>query len=72
MYQPQKMPILHTLKLSEKNNGTINANFNIILCYLVNSHNAHASKIYYIRVRIYFDGDEVRVRSLNLKSMAPT
>jgi hypothetical protein len=70
MYQPQKMPILHMLTLSEKNNGTINVNF--ILCYLVNSHNGHASKIYYICVRKYFGRDEVRVRSLNLKSMVPT
>jgi len=37
MYQPQKMPILHMLTLTEKNNGTINANFNIILYYLVKS-----------------------------------
>jgi len=72
MYQPQKVPILHMLTLSEKNNGTINANFNIILCDLVNSHNGHASKIYYICVRKYFGRDKVRVRSLNLKSMAPT
>ena len=71
MCQPQKMPILHVLTLSEKNNGTINDNFNIILCYLVNSHDGHASKIYYICVRKYFGRDEVRVRSLNLKTMAP-
>lgn len=72
MYQPQKIPILHTLSLSEKNNGTINANFNIILCHLVNSHNGHASKIYYVCVTKCFGRGEVRVRSLNLKSMAPT
>lgn len=72
MYQPQKMPTLHTLTLSEKNNGTINANSNIILCYIVNNHDGHASKIHYIYVRKYFGRDEVRVRSLNLKSMAPT
>jgi len=31
------MPVLHTLTLSEKNNGTIKANFNIIFCYLIKS-----------------------------------
>jgi hypothetical protein len=73
LYAPTtKMPILHTLTLSEKNNGTINANFNIILCHLVNSHNDQASKICYICVRKYFGRGEVRVKSLNLKSMAPT
>lgn len=60
------------ITLSEKNNGTITVNFNIILCYLVNSHNGHASKIYYICVRKYFCRDEMRVRSINLKSTAPT
>jgi len=69
MHQPQKNAYI---TLSEKNNGTINVNFNIILCYLVNSHNRHASKIYYICVQKYFGRDEMRVRSLNLKSMAPT
>jgi predicted ferric reductase len=54
MYQSQKMPILHMLTLSEINTGTINANINIILCYLVNSHNDHACQIYYILVRTYF------------------
>jgi len=42
------------LTLSEKNNGTINANFNIILCYLVNSHNGHANKIYYMCKKIFW------------------